>query len=79
MQSSSPITAGQHTNKHISGFCSREQNYRPEDCAVCHAVLVGKRGGGFWEGGKGTRDKTKMSRKDARKYKRVGGSRVGKA
>ncbi|MCJ1387552.1 hypothetical protein MMC18_000395 [Xylographa bjoerkii] len=83
-------------NRMICGFCSREQNYRPEDCAVCHAVLIGKRGGGFWEGGKGTRDKTKMSRKgelrpgivwstwgswglDPRKYKRVGGSKVGKS
>ena len=32
---------------------SREQNYRPEDCGICHAVLVGKKGRGFWEGGKG--------------------------
>lgn len=30
---------------------------------MCHASLVGKRGGGFWEGGKGTRDKKLMSRK----------------
>lgn len=29
--------------------------------------------GGFWEGGKGTRDKVKMSRKDKRKFRRVGG------
>ena len=36
---------------HFTG--SREQNYRPEDCAVCHASLVAKRGSGFWEGGKG--------------------------
>jgi hypothetical protein len=33
---------------------SREQNYRPEDCGTCHAVLTGRKGGGFWEGGKGT-------------------------
>src|ERR1700761_4403733 len=32
---------------------SREQNYRPEDCGICRATLVGKRGSGFWEGGKG--------------------------
>lgn len=42
---------------------SREQNFRPEDCGICHAVLVGKRGHGFWEGGKGTRDRARMSRK----------------
>ncbi len=46
-----------------SGFCSREQIYRPEECGICHSTLVGKKGGGFWEGGKGTRDKVKMSRK----------------
>jgi len=34
---------------------SREQNYRPEDCGICHAVLTGKKGHGFWEGGKGKR------------------------
>lgn len=53
----------EHANRMLCGFCSREQNYRPEDCGVCHAVLVGKRGQGFWEGGKGTRDPTRMSKK----------------
>ena len=47
----------------ICGYCSREQNYRPEDCSICHSSLIKKAGSGFWEGGKGTRDKTKMSRK----------------
>lgn len=60
----------EHANRMICGFCSREQNYRPEDCLICHSVLIGKKGSGFWEGGKGTRDKTRMSRKDPRKYKR---------
>ncbi|KAI4162321.1 MAG: hypothetical protein LQ342_004035 [Letrouitia transgressa] len=53
----------EHANRMICGFCSREQNYRPEDCGVCRNVLIGKRGSGFWEGGKGTRDKVRMSRK----------------
>lgn len=66
----------EHANRMLCGFCSREQNYRPEDCSFCHIVLVGKRRGGFWEGGKGTRDKTKMSRKDPRKYKRRGGGTI---
>lgn len=35
--------------------------------------MVGKKGSGFWEGGKGTRDKARMSRKDPRKYKRRAG------
>lgn len=46
-----------------SGFCSREQPYRPEDCIHCRSTLMGRRGTGFWEGGKGTRDKVRMSRK----------------
>lgn len=53
----------EHANRMICGFCSREQNYRPDDCGVCHASLVKKVGTGFWEGGKGTRDKARMSRK----------------
>lgn len=62
-------------NRMICGHCSREQNYRPEDCGVCHNSLVGKRGGGgFWEGGKGTRDRVRMSRKDKRKFRRPGGA-----
>ncbi len=55
----------EHANRMICGFCSREQNYRPDDCGVCHADLVKKAGSGFWEGGKGTRDKGRMSRKGA--------------
>ncbi|KAK8190510.1 uncharacterized protein BKA78DRAFT_156332 [Phyllosticta capitalensis] len=38
----------------ICGYCSREQNFRPEDCGTCHAILIGRKGSGFWEGGKGT-------------------------
>ncbi|OJJ45488.1 hypothetical protein ASPZODRAFT_153137 [Penicilliopsis zonata CBS 506.65] len=59
----------EHANRMICGFCSREQTYRPENCGVCHAVLVGKAGSGFWEGGKGTRN--------PRKYKRRGGTAPG--
>jgi len=35
------------------GAGSREQNFRPEDCGVCHASLIARKGHGFWEGGKG--------------------------
>ncbi|KAI6850021.1 hypothetical protein KC352_g5324 [Hortaea werneckii] len=59
-----------HYAKSFRGYCSREQNYRPEDCGICHALMVGKKGSGFWEGGKGTRDPKRMSKKDPRKYKR---------
>ncbi|PYH45086.1 uncharacterized protein BP01DRAFT_357007 [Aspergillus saccharolyticus JOP 1030-1] len=67
----------EHANRMICGFCSREQIYRPENCGICRAVLIGKAGSGFWEGGKGTRNKTLMSRKDPRKYKRRGGTTPG--
>jgi hypothetical protein len=41
--------------------------------------MVGKKGtGGFWEGGKGTRDKVKMSRKDKRKFRRPRGGASAK-
>ncbi|KAF2485504.1 hypothetical protein BDY17DRAFT_293739 [Neohortaea acidophila] len=63
-------------NRMLCGYCSREQNYRPEDCGICHASLIGRRGRGFWEGGKGTRDPRKMSRKDPRKYKRRPGTKA---
>ena len=73
-EQSEPKHPNEHANRMICGYCSREQNYRPTDCGICRASLVGRRGGGFWEGGKGTRDKAKMSRKDPRKYKRRGGN-----
>ncbi|KAH8164068.1 hypothetical protein CIB48_g4173 [Xylaria polymorpha] len=60
-------------NRMICGWCSREQNYAVEACAFCGRSVIGKKGKGFWEGGKGTRDRTKMSRKDKRKFRRIGG------
>ncbi|KAI0539048.1 hypothetical protein GGR58DRAFT_465667 [Xylaria digitata] len=65
-------------NRMICGWCSREQNYAVERCAFCGRSVIGKKGRGFWEGGKGTRDKTKMSRKDKRKFRRVGGGEARK-
>ncbi|KAK0935549.1 hypothetical protein LTR29_012862 [Friedmanniomyces endolithicus] len=65
----------EHANRMLCGYCSREQNFRPEDCGICHAVLVGKKGGRFWEGGQGTRDVTRMSKKDPRKYRRRPGTK----
>ncbi|KAK9465872.1 hypothetical protein V1512DRAFT_292057 [Lipomyces arxii] len=61
----------EHANRMICGMCSREQNYRPEMCGYCRHSFI-RRNTGFWEGGRGTRDKAKMSRKDPRKYKRRG-------
>lgn len=59
-------------NRMICGYCSREQNYNPEACNFCGRSVIGKKGRGFWEGGKGTRDQRLMSRKDPRKHKRIG-------
>lgn len=74
-----PKHVNEHANRMICGWCSREQNYRPHDCGFCGRSLVGRKGGGFWEGGKGTRDRAKMSRKEPRKYKRQGGGAKSKA
>lgn len=59
-------------NRMICGWCSREQNYSVEVCNFCGRGVIGRKGRGFWEGGKGTRDQRMMSRKDPRKYKRIG-------
>ena len=64
-------------NRMICGWCSREQNYAVEACGFCGRSVIGKKGRGFWEGGRGTRDRTLMSRKDKRKYRRVGGGGAG--
>lgn len=66
-------------NRMICGWCSREQNYRVENCAFCGRSVVRKRTGGFWEGGKGTRDKVLMRRGDRRKYRnKKDGNKVNK-
>lgn len=57
-------------NRMICGYCSREQNYTPGNCTFCGRNLVSKVHTGFWEGGKGTRDRVFMSRKDPRKKRR---------
>lgn len=60
----------ERANRMICGFCSREQNFAAE-CQFCGHAFEHKFSP-FWEGGKGTRDKVKMSKKDSRKYKRRG-------
>ena len=56
-------------NRMICGFCSREQVYKPKDCGYCGKGVTGRTGTGFWEGGKGTRDPKRMSKKDPRKFR----------
>ncbi|OAG35399.1 hypothetical protein AYO21_10409 [Fonsecaea monophora] len=71
----------EHADRMVCGWCSREQRFRSEDCGVCGRSVIRRRkaAGGFWEGGKGTREKGLMSRKEKRKYKRPRGSAVGSA
>ncbi|ROT36235.1 CHY zinc finger domain-containing protein [Sodiomyces alkalinus F11] len=68
--------AEEHLNEWASrmvcGWCSREQRYAVDSCGFCGRSVIGRRGKGFWEGGKGTRDRRLMNRKDKRKHKRVG-------
>ncbi|EXJ89551.1 hypothetical protein A1O3_02618 [Capronia epimyces CBS 606.96] len=65
----------EHADRMICGWCSREQRFRTEDCGVCGKSVIRRRKGaaGFWEGGKGTRDRGLMSRKERRKYRRPPG------
>lgn len=57
-------------NRMICGHCSREQPYfSSKPCAHCGADLTKSSGATqFWEGGKGVRDQSKMSRNDSHKY-----------
>ncbi|ANB14756.1 hypothetical protein AWJ20_2363 [Sugiyamaella lignohabitans] len=59
----------ERAHRMICGKCSREQNFS-DVCLFCRHSFDNKHSP-FWEGGKGTRDKVKMSRKDPHKYKRV--------
>jgi uncharacterized CHY-type Zn-finger protein/phage FluMu protein Com len=59
----------ERANRMICGRCSREQNFS-NTCIFCRHSFE-HHFSPFWEGGKGTRDKSRMSRKDPRKYKRV--------
>jgi len=52
----------------LCGHCAREQPYSPsKPCINCHVDMTAGRTQ-HWEGGKGCRDKIKMSRNDDKKY-----------
>lgn len=55
--------------RQICGYCSREFSSSVKLCACGEAPGAAPKSTGFWEGGKGTRDKTLLSRKDSRKYR----------
>lgn len=54
----------------ICGACSREMPIGTKECA-CGAAPGSTRRSTHWEGGKGMRDQTQMSRKDAKKYRNL--------
>ncbi|KAI9297208.1 hypothetical protein K502DRAFT_328402 [Neoconidiobolus thromboides FSU 785] len=59
----------------ICGYCSKEFNYfsgnqNQPQCKACgHLLTHSSKGKAFWEGGKGTRDRSKMNKNEGRKYK----------
>ncbi|WUR02182.1 CHY zinc finger domain-containing protein [Vairimorpha necatrix] len=54
----------QFANKMICGFCSKEQSVKSN----CDCGMDLKKSTTFWEGGKGSRNKATMSKKDSKKY-----------
>ncbi|ORD94527.1 YNS9 [Enterospora canceri] len=55
----------EYANKMVCGLCSKEQGIKAEcDCGMS----LKKKSSQFWEGGKGNRNKSTLSRKDSRKY-----------
>lgn len=61
----------QWATRMICGFCSKEQPFSQTKPCSCGKILstVGQKKTAFWEGGKGSRDSTTMSRKDSKKYR----------
>ena len=57
----------------VCGSCSAEQPFTTKStCCKCGFSLIhAPSGKGFWEGGEGERDVTRMSRNDSRKYKGI--------
>ncbi len=54
-------------NKMVCGLCSKEQSVKNE-CSC--GMSLKRKHTKFWEGGKGNRDKSTMSRKDDKKFKK---------
>ncbi|KAL6736924.1 hypothetical protein Aduo_007224 [Ancylostoma duodenale] len=55
-------------NRMICGHCSKEQSYTAgKPCVNCNSSVTRSRSQ-FWEGGKGCRDQTMMSRNDVHKF-----------
>lgn len=68
-----PSNAGhkaEWASRHICGLCSREFPVSQKECP-CGAEPANTRHSAHWEGGKGMRDQTRMSRKDSKKYRNL--------
>jgi len=55
----------------LCGLCSQEQPFTKDQCNHCGASQ-NKSQGGYWEGGDGCRDRSKMAKDDPHKYKGLG-------
>ncbi|EAA21260.1 putative zinc finger protein [Plasmodium yoelii yoelii] len=51
----------------ICGYCYRE--FDDDDVCICQKDKKPKKGGNFWEGGKGCRNAITLSKNDSKKYK----------
>jgi len=56
--------------RQICGACSREMSVTQKECA-CGAEPASTRHSAHWEGGKGMRDQSQMSKKDNKKYRNL--------
>lgn len=56
-------------NRQICGYCSREFPISQRYCECGEQPAAAARHTAHWEGGKGTRDQTAMSKKDGKKYR----------
>lgn len=57
----------EQANRMICGFCSKEQSFTKNGCIACQSFVTARHTT-HWEGGKGCRNKLKMSRGDDKKY-----------
>ncbi|KAF9580523.1 hypothetical protein BGW38_002811 [Lunasporangiospora selenospora] len=62
---------GDTAKRMVCGYCSREQVVSDKPCVCGESPVKSAVGAGakFWEGGEGMRDPSRLSNKDARKYR----------
>lgn len=63
-----PHIVEERAKRHICGWCSREMPVEITNCVCGNEPGSSKAKTSHWEGGKGLRDRTKMSRKDRKKW-----------